>query len=386
MALAAGLFGIGVGAFLIIGLSRSRRILWAVPPDEGDRELADQSAEVLANLNQAVAVIGTHNDVLFCSAQAASLGIIKFGRIGIAGLAKLVEQARAGRCQVKADFEIDRGYGVPLLQLQVSASFLHPDEVLIVGEEIGAKSRVDDTRRDFFTNVTHELKTPVGAISLLAEALIEASDDAETVTHFAKRIRKESVRLAELISQIITLSRLQSDEPLLSAVAVDMDDVVSEAVERCREKSQLRMVSLSVQSDGDAVVVGDRAQLIDAVSNLVANAISYSDQGGRVAVTVKTTGELDDKLVQVLVSDNGIGIKEEDLERIFERFYRVDYARSRESGGTGLGLSIVRHIAAAHGGSVKVWSRLGDGSTFTFSLPAAGELSPLGEVAQTSEK
>ncbi len=368
--LTALLFGFIVGIMLLVGLSRAGKVPAALPPQAERPEMDPQTVEVLSALREAVVVVGTHNNILFCAPQARNFGVVRGTRLGIPEVFKMVEEVRRSRSTAQRDLEVPRGYGVPNLQLTVRASFIHPEEVLIVVHEVGAMNRVGETRRDFIANVTHELKTPVGALSILAEAISEAGDDPEAVDRFASRIKHESVRLSELVSQIINLSRLQSDEPLLCAEEVSMDEVVYEAVSRCSEKANMHSSQVSVSVDSDAVVLGDAAQLVDAISNLVTNAISYSDDGSRVVVTCQRVFGAEDEEVVVSVADNGIGIKSEDLERIFERFYRVDYARSRDRGGTGLGLSIVRHIVAGHGGTVSVWSQPGNGSTFTLRFPA----------------
>lgn len=242
--------------------------------------------------------------------------------------------------------------------------------VLVIAEDEAAKRRVETVRRDFVANVSHELKTPIGAIGILAEAVEAASDDPEAVSRFAGRLQLESARLAELVGQIIDLSRLQASDPLDATEMVDVSDVLDEALGRSREAADHRGVVLSRSQDQPARVLGDRWQLTDAVTNLVQNAIAYSDRRARVSVGASTVTVGEDRFVDIRVSDNGIGISADDQERIFERFYRVDHGRSRDSGGTGLGLSIVRHIAGAHGGSVSVWSQPRQGSTFTLRLPA----------------
>jgi two-component system sensor histidine kinase SenX3 len=189
------------------------------------------------------------------------------------------------------------------------------------------------------------------------------------VRRFARRLQIEGHRLADLVRQIIDLSRLQSDDPLLEQKDVSVDEVIRAAVDRNRVDADDRDVVLTAGGRGGLHVIGDEGQLITAVSNLVENAIMYSERGARVAVAARSLVLGEEEFVDVSVSDNGIGIPEEEVQRIFERFYRVDYARSRENGGTGLGLSIVKHIAAAHGGYVHVWSKPGQGSTFTIRIP-----------------
>ena len=213
------------------------------------------------------------------------------------------------------------------------------------------------------------MKTPIGAVSILAEAIEGAADDPEAIRHFSQRLTAESSRLSALVTQIIDLSRLQADEPLLRAEPVAVADVIDEAVSRHREQAANREVSLVVRCDDDLWVLGDQSQLTEAVANLVHNAIVYSEPKARVVVSARRVRDVDTDVIAIAVADNGIGISEADQKRIFERFYRVDYSRSRENGGTGLGLSLVKHTCQAHGGSVDVWSKLGQGSTFTLRLP-----------------
>ena len=237
-------------------------------------------------------------------------------------------------------------------------------------DDLTASHRIEATRRDFVANVSHELKTPIGAISLLAEAVEDAADDPAAVRRFAGRMGVESGRLADLVSQIIDLSRLQADDPLAEPHVVDIEEVLHDAVDRCRVDAEQRGVTLTLASAHGARVLGNARQLSTAVGNLVENAVIYSDPGTRVVVAAHVRAHSDDDDVEITVSDTGIGISSAEAERIFERFYRVDYGRSRANGGTGLGLSIVKHIAASHGGRVGVWSQVGRGSTFTITVPA----------------
>lgn len=259
--------------------------------------------------------------------------------------------------------------GAHSVELEARIAPFDDERVLVLADDESSQRRVDAVRRDFVANISHELKTPIGAVSVLAEAVEAARDDPDAVRRFATKLQIETARLAELINQIIDLSRLQSEDPMLASEVIDVNEVVADAVSRSKELATQREVSLILARTSEAFVLGDRWQLTDAVANLVQNAINYSDERARVTISVALTERAGDQNVEIKVSDNGIGIKAEEQERIFERFYRVDYGRSRSTGGTGLGLSIVRHIAIAHGGSVRVWSRPGQGSTFTISLP-----------------
>ena len=220
-------------------------------------------------------------------------------------------------------------------------------------------------RRDFVANISHELKTPIGALSLLSEAVLGSKDDPESVVKFATRMQSEAKRLTDLVQEIIHLSRVQDSDPLQLAQEVSIEYVIREAIDQCQITADNRNINVSYLENSDAQVLGDRDQLIMAVHNLVENAINYSPENTKVSVT--TTSE--SGIIDISVTDQGIGISELEQDRIFERFYRVDPARSRQTGGTGLGLSIVKHVAAKHGGEVKVWSVENVGSTFSIRLP-----------------
>ncbi len=239
--------------------------------------------------------------------------------------------------------------------------------VLLLADDRTESYRLDDVRRDFVANVSHELKTPIGAVGLLAEALASASNEPDEVKRFAKRLTHESERLAGITAEIIELSRLQSGDPLTEAERVGIDSVIAQAVDRNRVAAESHRISLVPSGKIRAQVFGDRQLLVTAVHNLIANAIQYSPDGSRVGVGVTS----DDGVVEISVTDQGVGIPEDERGRVFERFFRVDSARSRNTGGSGLGLSIVKHIVQNHGGDVRVWSQQGHGSTFTIRLPEA---------------
>lgn len=357
---------VGAALALVLAWGHRARVRMTEPPPVVDPEVP----EVLDAFRQPVVVAGPHDELLYANAPARTIGLVRGTRIGIAEVLEAVRAAR--RTGEGADREVMLGAAddAPSRQLQVRIRPLAREAVLVVGDDRSALIRVDESKRDLVANISHELKTPVGALQVLAETVQEAADEPEAVRHFAGRMLVESTRLGELVQQIIELGRLQSDDPLGDAAPVDIDEIVQTAAGRAREACQARRISFSIAGDEGLRVIGDRHQLRVALSNLVENAISYSDPGARVAVTVRDVDEDGDRWVDIAVTDNGIGIGEEDQERIFERFYRVDYARSRENGGTGLGLSIVKHVAVAHGGGIRLWSRPGRGSTFTMRLPA----------------
>jgi len=239
--------------------------------------------------------------------------------------------------------------------------------ILLLAEDQTESRRVEEVRRDFVANISHELKTPVGALALLAETMEEAADDPEAVRRFAGRMRQEASRLTYLVQDLITLSRIQAAEPVPDPIPVDLSAVVAEALDRVRMKASARGIELVAACDDERVLVlGDEDLLVTALRNLLDNAVAYSPERTRVVVSASRDGT---RTAQISVADQGIGIPERDLERIFERFYRVDPARSRATGGTGLGLAIVKHVMAAHRGKVTVWSQEGVGSTFTLQMP-----------------
>jgi two-component system sensor histidine kinase SenX3 len=226
--------------------------------------------------------------------------------------------------------------------------------------------RMEASRRDFVANVSHELKTPVAAMAVLSEALLESTDDPETVRRFGGKIYDESQRLANMVGELIELSRLQGAERLPDLVAVDVDTVLQEAISRYRVVAEKARIAINIDDVTGLRVLGDEALLVTAIDNLISNAIAYSPGGSTVSISRRRVGNI----VEIAVTDRGIGIAQADQERVFERFFRVDKARSRATGGTGLGLAIVKHVAANHNGSIRLWSRRGTGSTFTLSIPA----------------
>jgi two-component system sensor histidine kinase SenX3 len=314
--------------------------------------------------------VGNEDDVLDATEPARTMGLARGSRVASPRMLELVRSVRRTGLADHATIERPGSTSALPANLAVAVAPLRDGVVVVLARDISEEHRIDLSRRDFVTNISHELKTPIGAIGLLSEAVEKASDDPEMVIRFATRMQRESARLAELVQQIITLSRLQSDDPLREARAIDVSVVVRRAVDRLASTARARKVSLTVSDKEPGDVIGDGPQLIDAVANLIANAIAYSHEGARVAVTCARRTNGDDDVIEIAVTDNGIGIAEADQERIFDRFFRVDPDRSRASGGTGLGLSIVQLVAEAHGGSVSVWSKVGSGSTFTLRLPA----------------
>lgn len=369
-AVIALLVGLLLGAVLTRLTQRARSAVDELPFDDAVPVVGEGVGEVLAALRSAAVVVGPHDEVLQASTPARTLGLVRGSRVMVPALLDLVRGVRRDQDIETIDLEIERGARAASTYLSVRVAPLQDHLILILAEDRTAARRIEETRRDFVANISHELKTPIGAISLLAEAVEDAADDPPAVRKFAGRMGVESARLSDLVAQIIDLSRLQADDPLAHPEEVDVDAVLAEAVDRCRVDAERHQVSLTVAGTKGCRVLGNGRQLAVAVGNLVENALIYSDPGARVVVAARIQARSDDDYVDITVSDNGIGIAPADQQRIFERFYRVDYARSRANGGTGLGLSIVKHIAATHGGEVHVWSQPGQGSTFTIRIPA----------------
>ena len=338
-------------------------------------------ATVLSVLRSSAVVMGPEDQVLQASAPAHVLGIVRGERLVVDDILTMVRAVRRDGEIRQQDLEIVRGRLGATQYVSARVAPLGSQLVLVLVEDRTRERRLEAIRRDFTVNVSHELKTPVGALILLADAVSEAADDPEAVQRFSDRMRVEASRLSRLVKEIIELSRLQGDDPLENPGPVDINAVIESAVDRCRVDAEDRDIKIVVKTEPALEVMGSEDQLSIAIGNLVENAVNYSPDGTRVAVAAHPIGDL----VEVTVSDQGVGIPSSDLERIFERFYRVDRARSRETGGTGLGLSIVKHIASIHGGDVRVWSVEGQGSTFTVRLPLRLEPAP-GQTDSSSQE
>ncbi len=326
-------------------------------------------AAVLSVLRSSAVVVDAEDHVLKASAPAYAFGLVRGNEILVEDLRQLIHVVRRDGQIRESEMQLGEGPSARTVIARVAP--LGSRLVLALVEDRTRERRVEAVRRDFVANVSHELKTPVGAIRLLAEAVDEAADDPEAVQRFARRMQHESDRLSTLVQQIIELSRLQGNDPLEMPVQVKIDDVVAAAVDASAIDAAAKDITLVTRGDHDLEVFGSEEQISAAVSNLVANAVHYSGGGSRVLVTTKSVGDT----AQISVVDQGIGIPAREIDRIFERFYRVDPARHRSTGGTGLGLSIVKHVAATHGGDVSVWSVEGQGSTFTLTLPLSSQSS-----------
>ena len=329
--------------------------------------LSSGAMDVLETLDSSVIVLAPGNAILYASNPALQIGLLNDGRLVSEELLALIRVVRREEQSQEGNIEIPRGpVGEGVKNLLVKVTPLGKDGlVLIVADDVSEADRVDTVRRDFVANISHELKTPIGALSILSEAVLQASDDPAMVKHFAIKMGDTANRLTELVQQIIALSRLQDTDPLTDASPVNISSVIDIAVSQSQTNAEARGIDLALDSEIQAPVFGDQEQLVMALHNLIENAINYSPEKTKVAISTRVVANL----VEIVVKDQGIGIAEREQTRIFERFYRVDPARSRETGGTGLGLSIVKHVVANHGGDVSVWSQIGEGSTFTLRLP-----------------
>lgn len=359
-----GVIGIIIGAAVTFVWAYSERRQSMSPHDSGPG-IPMGVEQVLSVLSSSAVLVNSEGRVLQASAPAIALGLVKDHAPWPDELAQMVKQVRRDG-QVRESnfsFQIRRR---PPAYVHARVAPLSGGLILVLVQDRTREHQVEAIRRDFVANVSHELKTPIGALNLLAEAVGEARDDPDAVVRFSERMRVENERLTRLVQQIIDLSRLQNDTASDSVTTVKVGELISEAVEHSGTDAEAKQIEISSRVEPDLFVLGDRAQLHSAVSNLVENAVTYSPTKSKVSVTAE---RVDDD-VKITVSDNGIGIPDTELDRIFERFYRIDPARARSTGGTGLGLSIVKHVAASNGGTVEVWSKPGLGSSFTLVLPA----------------
>jgi two-component system sensor histidine kinase SenX3 len=360
-------FGVAVGAvftwLLFAAAQRGRRVA-----ELDSRQLPDGVAPVLQALDLPAVMLDGSNTVLLATRAAGALGLVAGRRLAHPELDELSDDARAAHEARTGDYLLRRSaMGPPAMHLVARAAPMGVRHVLLLAEDRSDAVRLEAVRRDFVANVSHELKTPIGAVGLLAEALQTAADDPEQVRRFAERLSTEAMRLGLITREIIDFSRLQAVDPLHEPTRVGVDAVLATAIDQNQVLAEARGVELVLAKRTRLEVLGDEGLLTTAVHNLVANAVQYSPAHSRVGVGARARNGA----VEIAVTDQGVGIAPEDVERVFERFYRGDPARSRQTGGTGLGLSIVKHVAQNHGGDVSVWSRLGHGSTFTIRLPEA---------------
>ncbi|MGH3516105.1 MAG: sensor histidine kinase [Haloechinothrix sp.] len=361
IALATGAVLAGV---LIGYLLTRRRIRRAVQAPSGPT-VAELLLRLIRSSHSGVAVVNKFGDTVLHNPRAVELGLVRDN---------LVDP----RARIAVEQVLETGEKVEIDLSPLEARGRQPEAVLgevaslgdgftvIEAVDHSDAVRLEATRRDFVANVSHELKTPVGAMALLAEAVLDAAEDPDEVRRFGGKILNESARLGTLVTELIALSRLQGAERLPDLNVVQVDAVVREALGRIILAAEAGEINVTTDADSGLLVEGDRTLLVTALSNLLANAVAYSPAGSPVSISRR----LVEGVVEIGVTDRGIGIADEDQQRVFERFYRVDKARSRMTGGTGLGLAIVKHVAANHGGAVRLWSKLGTGSTFTLCVPA----------------
>ncbi|MFS0712328.1 ATP-binding protein [Microbacterium sp. 2P01SA-2] len=366
LALVALLAGVFVGLLI----SAVAFLAWrarAQAQEQADGDLPAGARDVLSALDEAALIVDASFTIVATSPAAELFGLFEGETVPGDELRELLRSSRGVAHSETGTLRLRRGVAPsePRLIVARASSITHRFTLVLV-RDITERERLAEMRRDFVANTSHELKTPVGAVTLLAEAIESAADDPEQVRSFAGRLSAEAMRLGNLTSRIMSLSRLQSSDELTELRDVAIDEIVTSAIETHAIAAESAGVALVRGGDRGLYVRGDVQVLSEAVGNLIANAIVYSPPASQVGVGIRSTGDT----VEIAVTDRGIGIPESEQQRVFERFYRADYARSRRTGGTGLGLSIVKHAVQRHGGEVQLWSRPGRGSTFTIRLPA----------------
>lgn len=347
--------------------------IYLVAPNTAEPTPTPEAAAVLATVSSTLetgVILLDDDDVLLANEAAAALRVVWGNELSAPVLTRLARQARRDGTRITSDVDLPWGATSRAVHA-IAAPVPGTTYVVLLLADLQEARRLEAVRRDFIANVSHELKTPIGAMLLLAEALRGAIDDPEALKTFTDRMLHEAKRMSRLVQELLDLSRLQGGEPLPSLAAVRVDDIVRDAVDPLLVRADAAGITVEVGVSDDLVVMGDRRQLVTALTNLIENAIAYSPSGSRVGLGARRSHDDVRDTVEIAVSDQGVGIENADQERVFERFYRVDTARSRATGGTGLGLAIVKHIMYNHGGRVSVWSRPGVGSTFTLHVPAA---------------
>jgi two-component system, OmpR family, sensor histidine kinase SenX3 len=358
---------------VVLGAGLAPRIL-----ERRNRQAAEQAGLTVSQMLEhvvsqspvGIVVVDTYRDIVYTNDRARQLGLVRDRLLDDRAWLAAERTLATGE-----DGEVDLSPrkrpnpGRLGLSVRGHVRLLTEDDrrfAVVYVDDQSEHARMEATRRDFVANVSHELKTPVGAMGVLAEALLASADDPDTVRRFAEKMVAESTRLANMVGELIDLSRLQGAEPLPDLEAVEVDTVVSEALSRHKVAADNADIAITTDAPTGYRVLGDQPLLVTALANLVSNAIAYSPNGSPVSISRRRRGDN----VEIAVTDRGIGIARADQERVFERFFRVDKARSRATGGTGLGLAIVKHVVANHNGSIRLWSQPGTGSTFTLSIPA----------------
>lgn len=360
------IMGFLVGAVVVGGFARyiRRAVLERYSQAQ---TLSDSAAELLEVLAPAGMVLNPSNLIVRVTGGALASGLVDGRRLVHKKLNDLVSKARESEDVHSLDVSLTAKLKGGKLFISARAKAIGEGNVLLIVDDRTESHRLDEMRKDFLANISHELKTPIGAVGLLAEAMQSNLDQPEVLAKLVKSIGKEAKRLSALVKDIIQLSRIQSSSTAANSDVVDLRAVVSDAIDRNSWRSE--KMSVAVHFDvkaGQIFVYGDAEMLTVAVKNLVENAIIYSNRGSLVGVSIQD----EEGVARIIVKDSGIGIPKEEQARVFERFYRVDQSRSRETGGTGLGLSIVKHAAISHLGDVQLFSKPGVGSTFTLLLPS----------------
>ena len=367
VALLALVIGVGVGVGLMPRFAerRQRRTV-----EQAGITVSEMLAHIVSLSPVGIVVVDTYRDVVYTNHRARELGLVRDRLLDDRAWLAAQRTLSTGE-----DVEVDlspRRRALPGrsgLSVRGHVRLLTEEDrrfAVVYVDDQSEHARMEATRRDFVANVSHELKTPVGAMGVLAEALLASADDPDNVRRFSHKMVVESKRLADMVGELIELSRLQGAEPLPDLEAVDVDSVVAEALSRYKVAADNADIAITSDAPTGYIVLGDQPLLVTALANLVSNAIAYSPNGSGVSISRRRRGDN----IEIAVTDRGIGIAAADQERVFERFFRVDKARSRATGGTGLGLAIVKHVAANHNGSIRLWSQPGTGSTFTLSIPA----------------
>lgn len=329
------------------------------------KQTAQVAVEVLEALSTAAVVVDDSNVMVQATTAAEEFGLQADRALIEPELLTLIDLARTTKSSQRVEGAINVGGRAAKVWVLATAAPLGSGYVILTLEDRTEARRLDETRRDFVANISHELKTPIGAIGLLAETLQGATDDPEAVLKFASSLQREASRLGHIVQEIIELSRLQAATEVKNSAECRLADLISDSLERVRILADSKNMRLVADLDDSILIEVSYEQIATAITNLFENAINYSDPGGQVGISLKRV----DNFAEIVVTDSGVGIALEDQARIFERFYRVDASRSRETGGTGLGLAIVKHIALNHGGEISVFSKPGLGSTFTLTLP-----------------
>ena len=390
-----GYLAVGVAGGVIgwlVALAVRQRQPWATEPPLPDRALLAEVAFTASTTGYAV--LDSQGHLLVSNPRAVELGVVRAGLIN----SRIVDAV--GRARVAGEpIDVELGPVEPIADLvgprhpaSVQAVVRSTVEgyVVVSAEDETETLRLEAVRRDFVANVSHELRTPLAIISgaasgLVGEAVLDGFDDPEHVEKYGEKLLRESIRLGALVNELITLSRLQGGDPLPDLAVLEVDAVVAEAHALSAIVAESAGIMITLDEPSSLLVQGDRQMLVTAVVNLLANAVHYSPAGSTVSISRRAR----DGFVEIAVTDRGIGIAPEHQSRVFERFFRIDPARSRVTGGTGLGLAIVKHVAANHGGSAVLWSKPGTGSTFTLRLPAflaeAQTPDPTTEVAPVSD-